>query len=169
MIVVLEGPDGAGKTHLAGQLAERFGLRVHHEGPPPVPQDQLYLYYVGVLFDAVMENMSGPGIVLDRFGLSETIYGVMYRGAEEGHFQREWKDLSSHLRRLDAVQILCLPPLETARRAWAGRQGEILTNEMTWLGVYSKYAGTISEQDYLYDWTVEGSLDRLVAALEEKR
>ena len=39
-VVVLEGPDGGGKTALANELV-RHGYTYHHEGPPPKNVDPL--------------------------------------------------------------------------------------------------------------------------------
>ena len=170
MIVVLEGPDGAGKTFLAEHLREKFGLAYHREGPPPVPRDRLALHYTGVLFNAVMDKMGGgKGTVLDRFALSQSIYGPVYRGEDD--FAEELAYLGKTLRRIGALQVLCLPPLEMARACWSHRAGlgeEMIVREDQWLEVYRRYEAARDTQDFVHDWTCEDSLGRLEKVLKAR-
>lgn len=77
MIVVLEGPDFAGKSTTAEQLVHRFGGDVRWVGQPPVSTD-LVSYYL----DPVQEAASRAGLtVFDRLHVSELVYGPIFRGA----------------------------------------------------------------------------------------
>jgi MoxR-like ATPase len=67
MIVILEGPDGAGKTTLAEQLAKKYGLVYKHEGPPP-PKVNVLEYYGQLLDEA-----RGKNVVFDRLALGERV------------------------------------------------------------------------------------------------
>lgn len=71
--VIIEGPDGAGKTRLARELCARYGMGYHHEGPPP-PGVDLTAYYAKLLVNATRPT------VFDRLYLGELVYGPLLRG-----------------------------------------------------------------------------------------
>lgn len=70
---VLEGPDGAGKSTLAKQLAMGYDLQVNHFGPPTKPALEEYLGFLAA-------QGRSHRRVLDRFHLGESVYGPIYRG-----------------------------------------------------------------------------------------
>jgi hypothetical protein len=78
-VIILEGPDGGGKTTLANWMAERHGAIVLHEGPPPPGAYKLH-YYAAKLIKAL--KAKSP-IVFDRFHLGELVYGPIARTTDE--------------------------------------------------------------------------------------
>lgn len=76
MIVVLEGPDCAGKTTLAEALtAERGTVRAN--GKPPVGRP-LFEHYAGQV--ALAAGSPSELTVFDRLHVGELIYGPLFRG-----------------------------------------------------------------------------------------
>lgn len=71
--VIIEGPDGSGKTTLSTMLCKEQGMGYHHEGPPPPGVDLLH-YYAGLLVNAPQPT------VFDRLHLGEVVYGSILRG-----------------------------------------------------------------------------------------
>lgn len=67
MRIILEGPDGSGKTTLANSLASKYGLLYHHSSSLTAND---YSYHVGLL--------KTDGYVYDRFYLGEYIYSTLY-------------------------------------------------------------------------------------------
>lgn len=72
-IIIIEGPDGAGKSTLAAKLAKFYGAHLIHTGPPET--DNQYQEHVMDLFKAVQEH---KWIVYDRLHLSSFVYGTVY-------------------------------------------------------------------------------------------
>lgn len=77
-VIILEGPDGGGKTTLAQYLCTEADFDYKHEGPPPPDRDQLE-YYKTILFDALE---SPHNTVFDRLYLGECVYGPIIRGVD---------------------------------------------------------------------------------------
>lgn len=70
MIIILEGPDGSGKTTLANKLTEDLGVTRYHVGHVPGKQ---FLRYLNIALD-------GPKhVVFDRFHISEMVYSTLFR------------------------------------------------------------------------------------------
>ena len=81
MFIIIEGPDGAGKTTLAKQL-----LRSHpnskylHFG---CPNEQEALYYWRVYAKALLQADSTKVTILDRSWYSDMVYGPIMRNRLE--------------------------------------------------------------------------------------
>lgn len=110
-MVIVEGPDGGGKTTLVDRLSRALGVEVHERActssDGPVPE----------LCRWVERDLSGPsGGLYDRHPLiSETIYGPIIRGHMVEDFgSRRWlRDAMVQFRRKDPFIIFCLPAWET--------------------------------------------------------
>lgn len=75
-VVVLEGPDGTGKTTLANALVER-GWAYGHCGPPEKPALEFYL-------DGIREALTaGKPVVMDRLHVGSYAYGKVFRHADD--------------------------------------------------------------------------------------
>lgn len=112
--VIVEGPDGAGKTNLVRELVDHLGIPQHPRfvqstGGPPRNLDAL------VMADLV-SPMYGPDHphVYDRHPLiSEPIYGPIIRGGVDGMFRLvPWLDRCRKKLQGRAVVVFCLPPWE---------------------------------------------------------
>jgi hypothetical protein len=163
MIVILEGPDGGGKTVLAKLLEQKFGLRYHHEGPPP-PGVHPLVHYGNLLASA--RRMDG-GVVFDRLALGERVYGPIFRPDGGDRLGDDgWFVIQATTRALGAIQVLCLPPYEPCHATWAKRKeegGEMYADRFR--EVYSAYTRFVQTQDYVYDWTKTDALDHAVKAV----
>lgn len=75
MNIIIEGPDGAGKTFLANQLAQQLNLQITHFVAPTgdIPQFEMYRDF---MIDA--QNM-----ILDRAWYSDMVYGPIFRNKVE--------------------------------------------------------------------------------------
>jgi DNA polymerase III delta prime subunit len=77
-VIILEGPDGAGKTTLADLLANYHGFVRWHTNKPS-RNEYVFKTYTDLLIKAL--NHDQP-VVFDRLHLGETIYGPVMRGKD---------------------------------------------------------------------------------------
>ena len=111
-MVIVEGPDGAGKTTLIEQLKERYGLEV---APRVVTKGAEAMTDLKVW---VEQNLA-EGFqyrIFDRHRLiSEYIYGPLLRKEQQPGFTDltwSWMQLDKLYRDVQPFIIYCLPPLE---------------------------------------------------------
>lgn len=162
MLIILEGPDGAGKTTLAEQLRTVYDLGYHHEGPPPNGANPLW-YYGGVL-----NSFRGNRMVMDRLALGERVYGPIYRN-RDGVGEAGWRLFTRLVRAAGAVQVLCLPPPEAALKTWQHAKRDELYRQHgdeKFMATYTRYGFLGHTQDFIYDYTREGEFERLRDWLE---
>lgn len=73
LLIVVEGPTGAGKTTLVERLQKRFSLPVVHRACPPGKLNDPKL--VEEWFENALLNRSSDGLILDRWVYSNGVYG----------------------------------------------------------------------------------------------
>jgi hypothetical protein len=115
-LIILEGPDGSGKTTLAKAL-EKAGYTYYHFGVPP-PGADLFRFFMEPLLAATRPT------VFDRCYPSNAIYEPVMRpgGAVLTDIQE------ALLTRVVAARggqvVLCLPPWRTVLANWLKKKGE---------------------------------------------
>jgi hypothetical protein len=113
MPIIVEGPDGSGKTTLIERLgfnrkhlkALRSGTGSEGTGNWGGNDPAIVAYAKQILF-------GHPATAFDRFYLSETIYGPILRG-ESAIRPEEVRVLQRVIRGLKVPQVICLPSWET--------------------------------------------------------
>ena len=148
-MIILEGPDCSGKS----TLMERFPdhLEKHHFSHE---EDKLKRY-LRFLSDC------SPRAVLDRFHLSEQVYGRVMRNRNE--FVYTGRFIERVLLTHDSCVILCLPPLGAVLTRWRERLGEeMVQDERTMRRIYESYTSLHTYLPvYLYDYTKD-SVDDII-------
>lgn len=87
-IVILEGADGTGKTTLAKALEEKHGYAYIHCTYSSQLVGHMTGYFIGVLSAAIHISKTRP-VVIDRWRMSELVYGEVFRAGPENPYATE--------------------------------------------------------------------------------
>lgn len=119
MIIVVEGPDGAGKTTLCELMLEHSGqlgvpaMIVHH-GPSPVNPMTAYMREISD-HERTLER-SPSLLIMDRFHYGDLVYGTSRRTSPRLKLA-DFSYLNQMLFRLGGRVVIMIPPVaETLRR-----------------------------------------------------
>lgn len=116
-MIVLEGPDGGGKSTLITRLAERLDFQV--EPRACNSEHGINMTTLKDWVDADLSRSVRSHGVYDRYPLiSEPIYGPLTRGRMADGFEDvKWMGLALlSMYELEPLMIYCLPPLDAVRR-----------------------------------------------------
>lgn len=104
--IVLEGPDGTGKSVLAAHLRDVHGFEVVHCGPPEKDAFRFYLDRC--------RAVRGPAAA-DRLHVGSYVYGVAFRNGPDMTAQEEWL-FEGWLLARGAVLVYCIVPPEVVEK-----------------------------------------------------
>lgn len=79
-LILIDGPDCAGKTTLAGELGRQARVEPLILHQPYRWKDKIFTYHTAVLRQAIKGLARGRLVIIDRLWPTETIYGRVYRG-----------------------------------------------------------------------------------------
>ena len=75
MIILLEGPDGSGKTTLANKIKQQTGYVLLHRSYPKTKEEKAKMKQ-----EYLEAIKSRKNIIIDRCWYSEMVYGPIMRG-----------------------------------------------------------------------------------------
>ena len=104
-VILLEGPDGAGKTTLGKRLAELYdGLYIHRTYSPTM---DIWEHHTEAL-QIAHQNYRDKLVIIDRLWPSELIYGRVFRdGGYYGDYNA--RSMDRVLLRMCAIYVMCIP------------------------------------------------------------
>lgn len=146
-LIIFEGPDGAGKSTAARQLAQDIGARYVHLGPFPRVKESLAWFYIEAMMPALLGYQA---VVMDRCRYSEVPYGIANRGGKDRIGVRS-RILDRIALRCQTSLVWCVPTWERVRENFIARRGEEYLNSTDKLRtVYDWYSGFASELPTIY-------------------
>jgi hypothetical protein len=164
-IIILEGPDGAGKTTLAEFLKKEYGAYVMHSTWSPeleVDMDK----YMEITTRMALEISQNQLVVLDRHWLSELVYSDVFRGGHKrGEMYLRHHEALLCDPRLYARLVLCLPDPTIHKEHFAqlkDNREEMYTNIDD---VIDAYWAIWDNQFYNYSFKSSSSYLRMFAGL----
>ena len=120
-VIILEGPDGGGKTTLATWLKREHGFSYVHAGPPTEPADML-AEYGAQLWKALHGRKN---VVFDRLHLGELVYGPVLRDCDGlGYYGRRL--LERVLNATSTPCYVCLPPWDVCCANWKSTRARLM-------------------------------------------
>lgn len=140
--VIVEGPDGAGKTTLIQRLRERMPNAVFTHHGSYAGERQIAQHYLRSMARAkTVSDHTGRPVIMDRSWIAEPIYGRAMRDGANRIAVAERRMLERVALGVGAVVVYCLPNYETCHRAWASRrEQEYLDTEAKLYQVWRGYA-----------------------------
>jgi len=101
MIIMLEGPDGSGKTTLAKRLSKQTGYKVIRSVRPETDEEKTQMMNQYMRTIRTRKN-----IIFDRCWYSEMVYGLVMRDASVISYPQMY-DLERQLMKAGAMIIYC--------------------------------------------------------------
>ena len=150
-MIVVEGPDGGGKTTLCNQLQRDFDLSIERPqrgGEAPVVPVRNRVYR------ALSRSVKGhqEARIYDRLYFSELVYGkVLRKHVEFSAFEQIF--VTDVLRALKPVIVFCLPDFDNAQK-------NLVANPQLW-GVEENYRKIYHEYElHNDDWGIHYDYER---------
>lgn len=116
MLIILEGPDGAGKSTLANQLKDVLRAEVIAHGPY-LGEANIFHRYLDPM--GKMYGNRSRSYIFDRSWLSEQVYGPLMRNVDRIGVLRRILDRVAM--GLPAACVLCLPPWKNVKETYVKR------------------------------------------------
>jgi hypothetical protein len=104
MIIILEGPDGVGKTTLGQYMAKRLGadyIHLTYRWP-----DHMFEYHTAAIRWAIRKSHKRP-VIIDRWWPSEALYAAEFRGGSK--WSQMGRMMDRVARKHGAIYVYCLP------------------------------------------------------------
>lgn len=133
MIIIIEGPDGAGKTTLANQLSRQTKYDIVHRSQPKTDDEKKHM-----MSEYVAAIKSSKNTILDRCWYSEMVYGPIMRDASVISYPEMYK-LEKLLAKAGAIVIYATAPKAALWQRCQKRGEDYITSHATFCQICDAY------------------------------
>lgn len=154
-MIILEGPDGGGKTTLLARITKAMGIK---QGPRASSSVDGPVSDLCSWVDSDLRSWGQHGLmVYDRYPLiSEPIYGPICRGKVPHLMTTSWMHSKTALMCSMSLVIWCLPHLETVKKnvqdTGEGQMSGVSENIEALWSSYAMTAQTWPGSHFIYDY-----------------
>lgn len=165
-MIILEGPDNAGKTTLSLELHRVFGWPVEHSNKPELLQyegpDREFMAYMHSI-----QHLSPKAIIRDRtYAISENVYGPIVRGQSMlGVYQEQ---SLKYLAQTQIPLVYCRPPLKNILATTKKEMKGVCENHMAIVNRYDSMIELLEDCGmfvFRYDYTKPDAWNKLTRGL----
>lgn len=143
MIIILEGPDGSGKTTLANKLQKQTGYMLLHRSQPKTEEEKARM------MDEYMQVIkAGKNCIMDRCWYSEMVYGPVMRDASVIGYPQMYA-LEKQLARVGGLVIYCTGSLQTLWKRCLARGEDYVVDKDTYTNIYLGYQTIMEDVPHL--------------------
>lgn len=112
-LIILDGPDGTGKTTLAEKLRSDYGAEIFHHTWNEDIEKRMGQYLRNSLDSAEKMLRKGQLVVIDRLYMSQRVYSSVFRSDRPDKWESDMALIEIRVERLIAdyggAEVLCLP------------------------------------------------------------
>lgn len=167
-MIIVEGPDGSGKSSLIRRLSEDLGLRVHERASDSIkgPKGDMSVW---AYRDVSTQRDHHLVEVYDRHPLvSQYIYGPIAREYLEPNMQSTTMHLAIRMLAKQCLMIFCLPPIDVVKANVAEAE-QMAGVEENIARIYHMYCSMRmfwpnAANLMTFDYTQNGSYDQVIVA-----
>lgn len=143
MIIILEGPDGSGKTTLAQQLSRQTGYPIIHRSQPKTEEEKKNM--MGEYLQTIRSNKNA---IFDRCWYSEMAYGPVMRDKTVITYP-EMYSLERMLAKSGALIVYCTGSEPTLWMRCTKRGEDYITSRDKFKAIYSNYEEIMNAPHYV--------------------
>lgn len=125
MVIILEGPDGSGKTTLANLISKQTGYQLLHRTQPKTEEDKKRM-----MDEYIQVMKSGKNLIMDRSWYSEMVYGPVMRDASVITYPQMY-ELERLAAKYGAIVIHCTAPESVLWKRCLRRGEDYITKRET--------------------------------------
>lgn len=133
MLIILEGPDGAGKTTLAEKIAKSSKYMLLHRSKPKTEEEKQ-----NMMAEYLQVIRSGKNMIFDRCWYSEMVYGRIMRD-DSCITYPEMYELERLLLKCGAILIYCTDKPETLWKRCGDRGEDYIKDYKKFLDICKAY------------------------------
>lgn len=133
MIIIMEGPDGSGKTTLAEQLSRQTGYEIIHRTKPANEEEKKAMHLMYLKTIAKNKN-----VIFDRCWYSEMAYGPVMRDDSVITYPQMY-ELEKALAKKGAMIIYCTGNRDEMWKRATSRGEDYITSPTDYINICNNY------------------------------